>query len=55
MEKSGKQRKEVVWEEQEKRDTNQSPDSQFSSAAQSCLTLCNPMDCSTPDPCPSLS
>ena len=47
MEKSGKQRKEVVWEEQEKRDTNQSPDSQFSSAAQSCLTLCDPMDCST--------
>ena len=27
---------------------------QFSSAAQSCLTLCNPMDCSTP-PCPSPS
>ena len=27
---------------------------QFSSVAQSCLTLCDPMDCSTPrEPCPS--
>ena len=25
------------------------------SVTQSCLTLCNPMDCSTPDPCPSSS
>ena len=26
---------------------------QFSSVVQSCPTLCNPMDCSTPDLCPS--
>ena len=35
-------------------------DIQFSSVAQSCLTLCNPMDCSMPGlglglPCPSLT
>ena len=35
MEKSGKQRRKEVWEEQEKKDTNQSPDSHFSSVAQS--------------------
>ena len=28
---------------------------QFSSVAQSCLTLCNPMNCSTPGLCPSPS
>ena len=27
---------------------NWTPDSQFSSVTQSCLTLCDPMDCSTP-------
>ena len=27
---------------------NEQPDGKFSSVAQLCLTLCDPMDCSTP-------
>ena len=42
MEKYGKQRRKEVWEEQEKRDTNQSPDSQFSSVAQSFRLFATP-------------